>query len=317
MRCATASYRAIGRGGVARPTVTWITPPRLASLPVERAQLEYSSRALAFADDGGRLLRAWGPPERPWGLGVAADGARWRVEAWGAGPAAARQAARELFSLDHPLEEFYRLVRCEPVLRGTERRFRGLRIPRDASLYEALLYAIVGQQLSVRAASAILRRLLDRAGAPLLVNGIEVPAVPRPSRLAALPVEELRGLGLSAAKSRAILALAGTVRRRSLAPATLRALPRADAIARLDALPGVGRWTAENALLRGAGRTDLFVAGDLGLRAALARYAGIERERPEDDARAWAEAWYPGWGSYATLYLWRKMVADRSLAVAG
>jgi DNA-3-methyladenine glycosylase II len=297
--------------------VTWITPPALASLPAERAQLEYSSRSIAFASDGRRLLRAWGPPEHPWALAVELGRARWRVEAWGAGPVEARRAARALFSLDHPLERFYRLVRVEPILRGTERRFRGLRLPRDASVYEALVYAIVGQQLSVRAAAAILRRLIARAGTHLSVEGLELPCVPAPSRLAALGPTDLRALGMSRAKSTALLALARWARADPPSTRELASIAREAAIDRLDELPGVGRWTAENALLRGTGRTDVFVAGDLGIRVALERYGEIGRDRPEDDARQWADRNYPGWGSYATLYLWRKLVADRTARAAG
>jgi DNA-3-methyladenine glycosylase II len=302
---------------VARPVVTYLTPPRLSSLPAERAQLEYSSRAIAFADDGHRLLRAWGPPDRPWVLAVEPGPGRWRVEAWGAGAAEARQAARDVFSLDHPIEEFYRLVRREPVLRGTERRFRGLRLPRDPSVYESLVYAIIGQQLSVTAASAILRRLMVRAGGRLDAGGIEVPHVPTPARLGALVPDDLRALGLSRAKATALRSLAEWARDDPPSTAHLREIGRTEATEMLDALPGVGRWTAENALLRGAGRTDLFVAGDLGVRVALERYAGIDRSRPEAEARAWADLHYPGWGSYATLYLWRKLVTDRSRKAAG
>jgi DNA-3-methyladenine glycosylase II len=314
---ATRSYgRGRGRSVPARIT-TWITPPPLSSLPAERAQLEYSSRSIAFAADGRRLLRAWGPPGRPWVISVELGGSRWKVEAWGAGPAEARQAARELFSLEHPLEQFYHLVRREPVLRGTDRRFRGLRLPRDASVYEALVHAIVGQQLSVRAAGAILRRLLDRLDSHLTADGIEVPCVPRPARLASLAPTDLAALGLSRAKSRALHALAGWAQGSPPSSPALAAMPLATAIQRLDALPGVGRWTAENALLRGAGRTDVFVAGDLGIRVALDRYAGIARSRPEHEARAWADRHYPGWGSYATLYLWRKLVTELTSSVAG
>jgi 3-methyladenine DNA glycosylase/8-oxoguanine DNA glycosylase len=302
---------------VARPVVTYLTPPPLSSIPAERAQLEYSSRSIAFADDGSRLLRAWGPPDRPWVLAVEPGGRRWRVEAWGAGPAEARAAARALFSLDHPLDRFYRLVRVEPVLRGSERRFRGLRLPRDASVYESLLYAIIGQQLSVTAASAILRRLMVRAGGHLNAGRVEVPCVPTPERLGRLTVDELRSLGLSRAKAASLRSLAAWASADPPTTAHLRDLPRSAAIETLDALPGVGRWTAENALLRGAGRTDVFVAGDLGVRVALERYARIGRGRPEEEARAWAERHYPGWGSYATLYLWRKLVTDRTAAAAG
>jgi DNA-3-methyladenine glycosylase II len=302
---------------VGRPTVTWVTPPRPSSLPVERAQLEYSSRSIAFADDGARLLRAWGPPDRPWVVGVESRGDRWRVEGWGAGPARARQAARDLFSLDHPLEQFYAQVRREPVLRGTERRFRGLRLPRDASVYEALLHAIVGQQLSVRAANAIQRRLFDRVGSYLDAGGVPVPCVPTPARLGALSLEELRSVGLSRVKAASLRSLAAWASDPTPTTDELARGPLPDAVETLDRLPGVGRWTAENALLRGVGRRDVFVAGDLGVRVALEEYGGIARTRPEDEVRAWAERNYPGWGSYATLYLWRKLTTDRSETPTG
>lgn len=297
---------------MARPTVTWITPPRPSSLPGERAQLEYSSRSIAFADDGTRLLRAWGPPERPWVVGVEAHGARWKVEAWGPGPAAARRAVREWFSLDHPIERFYAQVRREPVLRGTERRFRGLRLPRDASVFEALLHAIVGQQLSVRAANTIQRRLFERVGSALTAGGVAVPCVPTPSRLRSLGLDELRAVGMSRGKARSLHALAVWAMHQPATTEVLAAMPLGAAVDVLDRLPGVGRWTAENALLRGVGRPDVFVAGDLGIRRALDQYGVVDRTRPEKEARAWADRHYPGWGSYATLYLWRKLTGDRA-----
>lgn len=291
-----------------RPTRTSIVPPRLASLPGERTQLEYSSRAIVYAADGRRLLRTWGPPEHPWVLAVAPDGPRWGIEAWGAGPREARAAVRALFSLDHPLEEFYRLVRNEPVLRGTDRSFRGLRIPRDASLYESLLHAVIGQQLSVAAASAIKARLFAAVGGQLEADGVAVPRVPPPSAVRRLGTEGLRRFGLSTSKSRALGALAAWAARRPPTAARLAAEPLEAARATLVALPGVGPWTAENVLLRGAGRTDVFVAGDLGLRVALDRFGALPRTAPEAEARAWGDRHYPGWGSYATLYLWRRLV---------
>jgi len=213
--------------------------------------------------------------------------------------------------LDHSLPEFYRLTRREPTLAGTERRFRGLRLPRDASVYESLLYAIIGQQLSVRAALSIQRRLFDKTASVLTAGRVEVPSVPPPAALTGLGADGLRATGLSHAKCRAILELAMSGPDGAPRDPELATLPLDRAIERLVAMRGVGRWTAENSLLRGTGRTDVFVAGDLGIRVALAENAILPRGASEDAARAWADRWYPGWGSYATLYLWRKLVADR------
>jgi len=298
------------------PVRTIVGPPPLASLPQQWEQLERSSRAPVIVRDGERRLRAWGSPQRPFVVGVAPDGDRWRVEGWGCAPVEARRAVREMFSLDSPLEQFYRRTRSEPLLRGTESRFRGLRLPRDAGPYEALLHSIVGQQLSVAAANALKRRLLERYGRVVVAGRIEVPVVPSPSALVAAGATGLRSLGLSRAKSAALVGVAlNDAQARSTG--WLRRVPLETARLHLEQLRGVGRWTAENALLRGAGRRDVFVAGDLGVRAALERFGALPRSAPEDRARDWAERHYPGWGSYATLYLWRRLVADTASDGAG
>ncbi len=304
----------VRRGAVTTRTVTYLTPPRLASLPAEAEQLEYSSRSIVFARDGALLLRAWGPPDRPFLLGVEEAGARWRVAAWGVDPPEAREAVRALFSLRDPLEEFYRLLGKEPVLRGTARRFRGLRLPRDANLFEALLHSVVGQQLSVAAANTIKRRLFQATDARLSVDGVEVPRVPTPAELLALDDAAWRSVGLSRAKKGALRALAERERVGALETGAFAAGPSEVAVERLTEEKGVGRWTAENALLRGVGRRDLFIAGDLGVRAALDRYGAVPRSEPEAAAREWADRHYPGWGSYATLYLWRRYVAEARAA---
>jgi DNA-3-methyladenine glycosylase II len=122
-----------------------VIPPSLSSFPAERDQLEFSSRSIVFPLDGSRLLRAWGAVNHPFVVSIEEGRGRWIVNAWGATPFQARAAVRRMFSFDHSLEAFYRQVRQEPVLRGTDQTFRGLRVPRDSSLYEALLHSIVGQ----------------------------------------------------------------------------------------------------------------------------------------------------------------------------
>ena len=190
-------------------------------------------------------------------------------------------------------------------------------MPRDANLYEALIHSILGQQLSVHAVNHLKQRLLDRTSAFVRADGFNVPCAPFPERIRSLGPDGMRELGISRAKSHAISGLAADPRRLDNRGRRLATMPVRAAIDALTELPGVGRWTAENALLRGVGRTDIFVAGDLGLRVALQKYGGVPRSAPESVARAWGARRYPGWGSYATLYLWRKLVADRTTDAAG
>lgn len=300
-----------GPGPTRHPTATVeVEVPKLSSFPQSRDQLEYSSRSLVFASDGERVLRVWGAPGRSWVLAVQPNGPRWTATAYGPGPAEARAALRSLFSLDHPIEQFYRMTRREPVLGGTDRKFRGLRLPRDASVFEALFHSILGQQVSVPSANAIKQRLIDAAGAYLEVDGVSVPRVPSPAELRRLGTDGLRKHGASGAKARSLLALADSEDAGMWTTETLEPLATSAIVERLDTAPGVGRWTAENAVLRGLGRPDVFVAGDLGVRTALIAYGGVPASAEEDEVRAWGDAHYPGWGSYATLYLWRRWVTE-------
>ncbi|MCI4329378.1 MAG: hypothetical protein L3J80_00735 [Thermoplasmata archaeon] len=151
---------------------------------------------------------------------------------------------------------------------------------------------------------------MDAAGAYLEVDGVSVPRVPSPAELRALGTDGLRTHGASGAKARSLLALADSEDAGMWATETLEPLATAAIVERLDTAPGVGRWTAENAVLRGLGRPDVFVAGDLGVRTALIAYGGVPSSAEEDEVRAWGDAHYPGWGSYATLYLWRRWVTE-------
>jgi 3-methyladenine DNA glycosylase/8-oxoguanine DNA glycosylase len=177
-------------------------------------------------------------------------------------------------------------------------------------VFEALFHSILGQQVSVRSANAVKQRLIDAAAAHLEVDRVEVPRVPSPSEILRLGGDGLRANGTSGAKARSLLALAADERAGRWSPEALDPLDTAEVVVALDAAQGVGRWTAENAALRGLGRPDAFVAGDLGVRISLAAYGAVPRTADESAARAWADRHYPGWGNYATLYLWRKWTTE-------
>ena len=152
--------------------------------------------------------------------------------------------------------------------------------------FEALLRAIVSQQLSVAAAEGITRRLLE-AGAGT------------PGGLSALSDEELRACGLSRPKIRYARALAEA----GIDYAALRETPDEAAVETLVALPGIGRWTAEIYLMFALGRADVFAPADL----ALQESARLLFELPERPApkpfREMAEAWSP-WRGVAARLLW-------------
>jgi len=164
--------------------------------------------------------------------------------------------------------------------------------------FETLLRAIVGQQVSIRAAEAIWARVETATG-----------GAADPAKVAATPDEALRAAGLSRQKIAYARSLAEEVLSGRL---DFARLPEDDeeAIAALTRAHGIGRWTAEIYLLFAEGRGDVFPAGDLAVRQEIGRILGLEAMPGEKQARLLAEPWRPHRGA-AAIFAWhhRRIVA--------
>ncbi len=193
------------------------------------------------------------------------------------------------------------LAAADPTLAAIIAAHGPCTLGRESDLFLSLLDAIISQQLSVKAAATILRRLLA-----LLPGG-----VPDPAALLALPDEAIRGAGLSRAKLAGVRDLAARVHSGTL---DLAALEHADddaVIAALVAVRGIGRWTAEMYLIFALGRLDVLPVADLGFRQAVARAYGVPMTTSLTRAQiaalqAVGDPWRP-YRSIATWYLWRSV----------
>ncbi len=180
----------------------------------------------------------------------------------------------------------------DPLLAASVRRRPGLRLPSGWDPFEMAVRAVVGQQVSVAAASTVTGRIARRVGTPLAApSGGLTHLFPAPAALAAA---DLSGLGLNTRRIETIKGLARAVAAGDLDLAAPRG--PADLQARLTALPGIGPWTAQYVAMRALGEPDAFPAGDLGLKKAA----------PGIDLAARAEAWRP-WRAYAALHLWASL----------
>ncbi|AWN22278.1 DNA-3-methyladenine glycosidase [Deinococcus irradiatisoli] len=184
---------------------------------------------------------------------------------------------------------------ADPVLRPLLEVGPLPELPPAPDPFAALIRSVVGQQLSVKAASAIAARL-DAASQGL-----------SPEALLGAEPQALRDLGLSWAKVRTVQAVAAAQLSGQIDFARLSALEDEEVIAALLPLPGIGRWTAEMFLIFGLARPDVFSFGDLALRKALAqRY-------PAEDHLAAVQRWQPH-RSYAARLLWRSFHATPQIA---
>jgi 3-methyladenine DNA glycosylase/8-oxoguanine DNA glycosylase len=180
----------------------------------------------------------------------------------------------------------------EPLVRSRP----GLRVPRAWDPFELAVRAVLGQQVSVRAATTLAGRLAERYGRPISRPRGRLERL-FPTAQALAGVDPL-GIGLTRAREETLRGLARAVASGSLRlDATLTPQETAE---RLLALPGVGPWTAQYVLLRALGEPDVFPCGDLGLRRALANGHGLPSAQ---EIERTAEPWRP-WRSYAALHLW-------------
>ena len=181
----------------------------------------------------------------------------------------------------------------------------GLRVPGAIDGFEVAVRAVLGQQVRVSMAHALAGRLVEAFGEPVVTPFAALHHLfPGAARLAGLDPAALAALGIVRSRAQTLVTLARTV-----ASGQLDLGPCADldaTLARLQALPGIGPWTAQYIALRALGWPDAWPSGDAVLGKAL---GGVTRAQ----ADALAQSWRP-WRSYATLHLWHAQVNPQAHA---
>jgi DNA-3-methyladenine glycosylase II len=214
----------------------------------------------------------------------------------------AARVVRNMFSLEHDLEGWRARLTRDPLMRRLEAEHRGLRLPRWPTLFEALVTSILLQQIATSVAITFRRRVIERFGEQLEVEGATYFAFPRAERLALASVEELRALGLSNAKATCIIEVARVCAAGELSSASLEREDNESVIARLSGLRGIGRWTAEWVLMLHFGRPDVFPAADLFLRNVVIKHYNRGAALNEREIRAFAQKRWGAYQSYSALY---------------
>src|SRR6478736_3276403 len=188
-----------------------------------------------------------------------------------------RQAARSL-SLDHDGRGWAEVGARDPVIGALQAQYDWLRPVCFYSAYEAATSFVIGQRIAMRQARVVKERLAEEYGDAVEIGGQVVRPFPRPQRLLEVPSVT----GLSQVKVGRLHDLARAALDGVLDTERLRALPESEALEQLEALPGVGPWTASAILLRGCGVADAVPMGDDISRSAVAALYGLAE--PPDDA---------------------------------
>ena len=184
----------------------------------------------------------------------------------------------DMLGLQVDLSGFYRFASRQAKLGPLARRFRGMRPPRFPSVFEAFVNATACQQMSLTVGILLLNRLAETCGLPFEESGSVVHAFPRPQDLAQRDPDSLRLLGFSRQKVRAMIESASAIDDGKLDLESLDEVSDDVALANLQQLRGVGRWTAEYILLRGLGRWHIFPGDDVGARNNLTRWLKLNED---------------------------------------
>jgi AraC family transcriptional regulator of adaptative response / DNA-3-methyladenine glycosylase II len=224
---------------------------------------------------------------------------------------AAHRAVVRMLGLDSDAASFERQFAQDELLGGLIRCQRGLRIPLTPEAWEALGWAIMGQQISLQAAVGLRRGLIEALGRQHEASGLR--AFPAASVLANVDIEFLRKLKFSTSKAEYLLAAARAVANGDAPVDRIRNLSVRHAARMLGAIRGVGPWTVQYVFLRGAGFADCLPAGDAGLARGLAGFAGSDgsAERPDEDGVKTALAKFSPFRSLAACHVWASLNNER------
>lgn len=186
------------------------------------------------------------------------------------------------------------LSKRDPVLKGLIGQYREFSLGSRGDAFQTLARAIVGQQISVKAAQSVWERFAA-------AHSAVTPAV-----IAASSVEQLRGCGLSGQKSGYILDLATRFHSGQLQPARWTRMADEALVTELTQVKGIGRWTAEMFMIFNLARPDIFPVADLGLQKAITLHYNRGRKPTPARMQRIGAAWVP-WRSVATWYMWRSL----------
>jgi DNA-3-methyladenine glycosylase II len=188
------------------------------------------------------------------------------------------------------------LRRRDPIMRKAIKLVGPCTIKVDRNGFRMLVRSIVGQQLSTSAAATIWRRLL------VLNGGRRVS----PVKMLLFSTAQLRAVGLSKAKCRAVLSIAKSIVDREVRLSELKPLSDEEVTAELIKLRGVGPWTAQMYLMFSLGRSDVFPTGDLGIVNAVTALYKFNDHATETEMLEIAKSWRP-YRTIASWYLWQAL----------
>jgi DNA-3-methyladenine glycosylase II len=233
-------------------------------------------------------VRQFGPPDSA-RISVNLSGPRMAANV----QASAKVALERLLGLRANLSKFYRMAEVDSKLSELAQRFRGLKPPRFPTVFESLANAIACQQMSLSLGILLLSRMTESFGVAVAGTAGRAHAFPRPEDMASLEPTAFRKLGFSYNKGRSLIDLARACVDGRANLEELANLNNEASVQRLLEFRGVGRWSAEYALLRGLGRLNVYPGDDVGARNNLGSWLRFTKPLDYEGVHRVTAKWQP------------------------
>jgi DNA-3-methyladenine glycosylase II len=212
----------------------------------------------------------------------------------------------EWFDLDVDLNMFYRWGEDDPILSALTQKYAGLRMISIHDLFEALVWAVLGQQINLTFAYTLKKRFVEAYGERLTFHGETYWLFPTFEEIALLEEGDLRNLQITGRKAAYIIRIAEAMKDGRLMKDTLMKLDEQQARKALLQYKGIGAWTADYVMMKCLHVKTSFPVADVGLQNALKAALGYERKPALEEMEAFSHKW-EGWQGYAAFYLWRSL----------
>lgn len=230
---------------------------------------------------------------------------KWETTAPDLDTACLRRHMVRMFYLDFDLEKFYGLP-LDRVMRRLIRSFTGFRPILTPNVFEAAAWAIIGQQVNLQFAYRLKSRLVKYVNRTFVIDRERYFLFPTAEEIARIDYDTLRTMQFSGRKAEYLLDLAFKVASRELDLEGLAETDYETALGKLLSIRGLGPWSANYILMRGAGHRDAFPVGDSGINQAVKRLYGLGRKPETGRLLDLGEGWRP-YRSLATFYLWKSL----------
>lgn len=211
----------------------------------------------------------------------------------------------EMFDFGTDLTLFYEKAKEDKILSYLVDKYYGLRIIKMENIFEGLCWAVIGQQINLKFAYTLKKRLVEKYGECLVYEGENYFLFPTPERISLLKVEDLKELQFTSRKSEYVIDIAKLFHSGVISKVELMKEKEYEVLAKkLVAIRGVGNWTADYTILKCFNLNCAFPIADVGIHNALKRLLDLKEKPPVAEIEDMAKAW-KGWEAYATFYLWR------------